>query len=275
MNQSTVHPTRIEPTRIAPDTYVIHAHQGEGHAPVCVPLNSMLIRGSEPVVVDTGMSEHRDQYFADLFELVDPLDIRWVFISHDDIDHTGNLNELMQLAPRATVVVNWFVTERMGAALDVPPTRWRWLGDGESLDVGDRRLRAIRPPVYDAPTTRGLFDPTTGVYWASDAFSTPMPTPVRDVTELDGEFWEGGRVMFDQYVSPWLELVDDRRYQATVDRIESLCPTAIAGCHTPVIGRAHVGQAIATSRRAPHAEVPPQPDQAVLDQIQRTLQPAA
>ena len=91
------HPkTRYRPTEIAPDTFLIHNHEGEGEAPVSVPLNTVLIRAAEPVVVDTGMKENRDDYFEDLFGLVEPEDIRWVFISHDDVDHTGNLNMLME-----------------------------------------------------------------------------------------------------------------------------------------------------------------------------------
>ena len=170
--------TRYEPTEIAPDTFVIHDHHGEGQAPVSVALNTMVIRGAEPVVVDTGVADNREQYLADVFSLVEPDDIRWVFISHDDIDHTGNLNALMELAPNATLVVNWFMAERMGGALEVPPTRQRWVGDGERIDVGDRTLLAVRPPIFDSPTTRGLFDPTTGVYWSSDSFATPMLQPV-------------------------------------------------------------------------------------------------
>jgi flavorubredoxin len=185
----------------------------------------MVIRGAEPVVVDTGMAENLDQFLADVFDLVDPRDIRWVFISHDDVDHTGNLNALMDAAPNATAVVSWFMTERMGQSLAVPPTRQRWLGDGEDLDVGDRVLRTLRPPIFDSPTTRGLFDPTTGVYWSSDSFATPMPVPVTTVAELDPEQWRQGINTFDRYVSPWLELVDGGRFDAMVDRVEALRPT--------------------------------------------------
>ena len=39
--------TRIEPTKVAPDTYLIHNHQGEGTAPVAVALNTMVIVGKE------------------------------------------------------------------------------------------------------------------------------------------------------------------------------------------------------------------------------------
>ena len=147
--------TRFEPSLIAPETYLIHDHQGEGVGPVSVALNSLLIRSAEPVIVDTGMAENRDTFLADLFGLVDPEDVRWVFISHDDVDHTGNLNVLLQHCPNATLVVNWFMTERMGESLTVPPSRWRWVSDGEALDVGDRLLHAVRPPIFDAPTTRG------------------------------------------------------------------------------------------------------------------------
>lgn len=263
--------THLEPTLIAPETYLIHDHEGEGTAPVCVPLNSMVIRGAEPVVVDTGMAENRDQFLADVFGLVEPEDIRWVFISHDDVDHTGNLNALMDLAPNATAVINWFMTTRMGASLEVPPTRQRWVGDGESLDVGDRVLQAVRPPIFDSPTTRGLFDPTTGVYWSSDSFATPMPHPVPTVAELERDFWLGGMTTFDNYVSPWLALVDDGRFQATVDRVAALQPTTIAGCHTPAVSATRVAKALANTRRSPGATFDPEPDQTTLELIQATF----
>ena len=275
MAQTLTHPkTRLEPTRIAPETFLIHNHDGEGTAPVIIPLNSMVIRAKEPVVVDTGFAEHRDQFLEGVFSLVDPEDIRWLYISHDDVDHTGNVNELMRLAPNATLVINWFMAERMGASLQVSPLRQRWLGDGEILDVGDRKLMTIRPPVFDSPTTRGLFDTTTGVYWASDSFATPMLHVARNVDELDPGFWGEGMAMFSRYVSPWLELVDDAKFQKTVDRIEQLGAQVLAGCHTPAVGRAHVAQALEFTRRSPNATIQPQPDQEVLDQIQLALMAA-
>ena len=178
---------------------------------------------------------------------------------------------MMTRSHNTTLVIDWFMQERMGASLEVSPLRWRWMQDGESLDVGDRQLQLVRPPVYDSPTTRGLFDPSTGVYWASDAFATPMPTPVRDVADIDLDVWTEGMATFNQYISPWLLLADERRYLQTVERVASLGPTAIAGCHTPVIAGDRVADALDITRRTPGLTVPAQPDQAVLDQIQRTL----
>ena len=271
---TTTDKTRFEPTEIAAETFLVHDHHGEGSGPVSVGLNTMVIRAAEPVVVDTGVMENREQYLADVFSLVEPEDIRWVFISHDDVDHTGNLNELMALAPNATLVIDWFMQERMGATLDVPPTRWRWVRDGDTLDVGDRTLHVVRPPVFDSGTTRGLFDPCTGVYWGSDAFASPMPTPVRHVAEIDPVAWVEGIHTFARYISPWLEVVDDHRFQRTVDRIEALQPRVLAGCHTQVIDGRFVAEAIAATRGAPTATVPAQPDQSVLDAIVAAIEPA-
>lgn len=259
--------THQAPTRIAADTFVVHDHVGEGTAPVMVPINSMVIRGAEPVVVDTGYPTNRERFFADVFSIVEPEDIRWVFISHDDVDHTGNMAALMEAAPNATLVVDWFMAERMGPTLQVPLNRMRWVRDGETIDVGDRMLVAVRPPVYDSPTTRGLFDPRTGVYWAADAFASPMSSLATNAAQLDRDEWVAGMAMFSQYLAPWHELLDMSKYQASVDRVEVLGVSTIAGCHSPTINGGLVADALATTRRFHEMQVPPQPGQCVLDEI--------
>jgi len=115
----------------------------------------------------------------------------------------------------------------------------------------------------------------TGVFWSSDSFATPLLTPARTVDDLDEEFWTDGMHMFGQYISPWVTMVEDAKFQATVDRIAALQPTVVAGCHTPAVNGDRVARALATTRTTPTAVVPPEPDQAVLEQIQRSLTIAA
>jgi len=76
---------------------------------------------------------------------------------------------------------------------------------------------------------------------------------------------------FNRYISPWLEIAHDTKFQKSVDRIAQLGASAIVGCHTPLIGRAHVATAIEATRRSPQAEILSMPDQSLLDQIQLTL----
>ena len=92
-----MHPskTRLSPTRIAPETFLLHNHEGEGTAPVSVALNTMLIRSREPVVVDTGLSTDDKDFVASLAAVIDPADVRWIWLTHPDRDHTGGLHALL------------------------------------------------------------------------------------------------------------------------------------------------------------------------------------
>ena len=203
----------VPPTKIADDTWVIHQVQPALGQPLDIYLNSMVIRGSEPVIVDTGTPANRTQWLEDVFSLVEPEDVRWIFLSHDDVDHTGNLDEALSACPNATVVCNWAMVERHTNCFDFPLDRCRWVMDGESFDVGDRTLQAIRPPVFDSPTTRGLYDPTTQVYWAVDTFATPLPDATMGIADLDHDFWDFGLMLFALgAVSPWITWTDPVKY---------------------------------------------------------------
>ena len=267
MSTAAAIPLRMDPIEVAPDTFLIRAAQPAFGAPLSVNLNSVVIRAAEPVVVDTGPASNREQWLADVTSIVDPADVRWVFLSHDDVDHTGNLHEILDLCPSATLVTSWAATERMGCEISLPPSRLRWIDDGGTLDVGDRVLRAVRPPVYDSPTTRALFDPSTAVLWASDAFATPMPAePVETVADLPASMWAEGLAMFHHHaLAPWLTMVDRDAYAASVQRFRELAPQVIVSAHSPVIPSSMVDAAMGHLEALPGVVPPPHPDQAALD----------
>ena len=74
--------------------------------------------------------------------------------------------------------------------------------------------------------------------------------------------------MFVHYgLSPWVTLVDPDRYRKSVDQLQALCAKVIAGAHNPLITATDIPVALGIIRGLPTAEVPPPPDQAVLDAI--------
>ena len=167
----------LPPTKVGKDTYVINQVQEALGQPLFVQINSMVILGKEPIIIDTDTPANRTQWLKDVFSLVEPTDVQWVFLSHDDVDHTGNLDQVMTASPQRQARCNWAMVERHTNCFAFPLDRCRWIMHEESFDIGDRTLHAVRPPVYDSPTTRGLYDPTTRVYWAVDSFATPLPRP--------------------------------------------------------------------------------------------------
>jgi len=172
------------------------------------------------------------------------------------------------MCPNAALLCNWAMVERHTNCFNFPLQRCRWVMDGEALHIGDRTLRALRPPVYDSPTTRGLFDPTTGVYWAVDTFATPLPDPKLGIADLDPEFWDFGLAMFALgAVSPWLSMVDGEKYGRYVDGVQNLDINTVACCHSPVIEGPLIERAFARIRQLPSLDPIALPDQSILDQI--------
>ena len=80
----------------------------------------MVIRGEQPIIVDTGTPLHRELWLEKVFSLVEPADVRWIFLSHDDGDHTGSLHDVLEQCPNATLVANFFITERQSVETPLP-----------------------------------------------------------------------------------------------------------------------------------------------------------
>ena len=259
--------TRVEPYRIAEETFVLGQVFQPPGAPVGVHMNSMIIRAEEPVIVDTGGRFARDLWLPDALSLVDPEDIRWIFLSHEEPDHEGNVEELMELAPNATLVTSWFAMERLAAERALPLHRTRWLNDGESFSAGDRVLTAIRPPIFDGPATRGLFDHKTGAFWGVDSFGSPVLSPETDAADIPVEMYSEGFKQFAAMVSPWVEMADATRFGASVDRIRSLQPSVVANCHGPAVSGERLELAWSLLGEVPGMDPAPLPGQADLDAI--------
>lgn len=263
-------PVHHEPQRVADGVYVIRQLQGEGQAPIAVYINSVVIDGAEPIIVDTGTRANRRAWLDDVFSIVSPERVRWIFLTHDDVDHTGNLIEVLERCPNATLLASWFITERLTPEYNLPLTRMRWIDDGESLVLGDRTLVALRPPTFDSPATRGLFDTRSRVYYASDSFGTAVPHHVDVAGDLPGDAWMQGFVAVNSMLSPWVGLADARRFADSVKAVESLDAGVVVSCHGPVITGNVLTRAYETMKRMPELSkgpMPPLPGQAELEAI--------
>src|SRR5690606_38824122 len=64
-------------------------------------VNAFLFKGSEPMLVDTGLAALSEMFLERLAQEIDLEDLRWIFLSHTDADHIGNLQRVMERAPNA------------------------------------------------------------------------------------------------------------------------------------------------------------------------------
>lgn len=257
---------RTAPEQIAPETFLVPNLFPAG-PDLFLPVNSMLIRGAEPVIVDTGAPVHRLDWLEKVFGLVDPEDVRWIFLSHDDPDHTAGLLDALERCPNATLVANFFIVERLALEMPaLPLERMRWIEPGGSFDAGDRTLHLFRPPIFDGPTTRGLYDPTTATMWAVDSFATLTPGSL-DVHDLAADHVEDQLRQMNSLVSPWHEWLDRDLYRRHVDQVESLGVLTVASAHGPVLTGDAIHHAFDVVRDLAGQPIIPSPGQELLDEL--------
>jgi flavorubredoxin len=251
------------PISIGPDTYLLrHVRQVPGDC-LWACANSMVITGTEPVLVAATPVADRVEWLEGVFDIVEPDDVRWLILAHDDLPVTTGVAGLLAAFPQAVVVTRRPALHHVPDASALPLGRCRWVGDGETIDAGDRRLLALRAPVWSVSGNRSLLDQRTGIYWATDSFGCLLPAePVGTVAELDGEAWAEGMATFARdLLAPWLDLVDHQRFAALCDRTQALGMTTIATAHSPLIADASIDDAFRLLRDLPATGGAPRPGQ--------------
>lgn len=219
------------PYQAAPDVHVLPTHvplPGIG----VLPVNAYLLTAQEPVLIDAGIGAEED-FIDALSSLIDLTTLKWVWLTHDDADHTGNLARIFELAPQARLATQGFCAMRMASWWPVPLDRVHAMRFGDRLAVGDRTLRAVAPPTYDNPMSTGLLDEATGSLFTVDSFGAFLPEPTQDAAEVPAEALAGGMQAWAAADAPWTNLVDRERFAAVLEGIRRLAPTRIFSSHLP------------------------------------------
>lgn len=190
-------------------------------------VNAFVVDAPQPVLIDTGLPALVEQTIASLTKCVDPADLRWIWLTHCDADHVGALEPLLDLAPQARIVTNYLGMGKLSMRLTLPPKRFYLINPGQSLDVGDRSLRAVALPSYDAPETMGVFDPVSRSLFSSDCFGALLDesyaeTPVDDVDGIEAAHVVEGLSTWAMVDAPWLARVDEASFRSSLSEVERL-----------------------------------------------------
>lgn len=260
--------------RAAPDIDVVAtavAIPGLGHLPV----NSFVLHGSEPVLVDTCPIVMRDEYLAALETVIDPNDLRWLWLTHTDPDHIGAVSELLAANPKLRVITTFFGVGIMGLQAPLPMDRVNFVNPGETIDVGDRTLTGVKPPAFDNPITVGFHDSRANALFSADCFGALFPDLPPETADVTAAELQGGQVLWGTIDSAWLHKVDTDVFARDLERIRRIEPDHVFSAHLPAAPGAMLPVLLDSLARVPAAEAFPAPDQAALEaMLAQMAQPA-
>ena len=78
-----------------------------------VTVNAYVLHAEEPVLIDSGIAADQDGFVDALRSVIDPESLRWVWLTHDDADHTGAIERVLELAPQVRLVTHGMAALRM------------------------------------------------------------------------------------------------------------------------------------------------------------------
>jgi glyoxylase-like metal-dependent hydrolase (beta-lactamase superfamily II) len=228
-----------------------------------LPINAYLIMAEEPVLIDSGLAVDSDQFIDAVSSIIDLRSLRWLWLTHDDADHTGNIQRIMELAPNAKLVTHGFAALRMSTWWPVPMDRVHAIRSGDDIHVGDRTLTAVAPPLFDNPMSIGVLDRSTGALFTVDAFGALLPEPTQDASDVPPEALAGGMIGWATSDSPWVHLTDPAEFGQILDRVRQVQPRRIFSSHLPAASGTELEEFLRVLQQVPTAEryVPPDSEQ--------------
>jgi glyoxylase-like metal-dependent hydrolase (beta-lactamase superfamily II) len=138
-------------------------------------VSSYLVVGSEAtLLVDTGDPAHALLVLAQLEDALGGRSLDYVFPTHPEIPHAGNLPALLARYPGARVV-----GDVRDYFLHFPEFDGRFdvRRPGESIDLGDREFRFVPAYIRDLENTLWGYDTGSRTLFVSDGFSFIHSTP--------------------------------------------------------------------------------------------------
>ncbi len=265
-----------QPYQAGPRTHVIPTYWPVPGAGV-IAMNAFVIGAAEPILVDTGTGVLSGQFLSALESVIDPSELRWIWLTHEDRDHTGSLMRLLDLAPQARVLTTFMAVGRMLPGQPFPLDRLRLVNPGEQVNAGDRNLLALRPPLFDSPATVGMLDEKTGLLFSSDCFGAPLPDPelaaAHSADDIPPDVLAPAQLAWATVDSSWVTMADPAALAHSLGELERLEPVAVLSSHLPPIQDC-LGRVTCTLRTAPAAPPVPGVTQAELQALLAQFEPS-
>jgi hypothetical protein len=249
------------PYQAAPDVHVLPTNLPLPGTGLVLPINAYVLMAEEPVLVDTGIGMDSDQFLDALSSIVDLNALRWVWLTHDDADHTGSIQRVLEAAPHARLVTHAFNAFRMATWWSVPFDRVYAIRPGDRIPVGDRTLRAVRPPLFDNPMSIGALDEATGTLFSVDSFGALLPEVTQDASLVPQEALAGGMLAWSMSDSPWAHITDRRLFGEVLEGVRQLAPTRILSSHLPAASGTSLERFLQVLESVPDAEPALPPNQ--------------
>ncbi len=195
--------------------------------------NSYFIDADKKVIVETTKEKFWDTYYEKIKQVTDPAEIEYIILNHTEPDHSGNLRNLLNVAPNATVVGSGNAIRYLKDLIG-PDFPHKVVKDGQTLDLGNKTLRFISAPNLHWPDSIYTYIEEDNLLFTCDSFGAHYcKETIFDDEISTAEHDDAFRYYFDVILKPFSKFM-----LKAIEKIKELDIDVICPGHGPVL-RSH------------------------------------
>ncbi len=193
--------------------------------------NSYFIDADRKTIIETTKEKCWDAYLKKIKQVCNPSEIEFIVLNHTEPDHSGNLKNLLRIAPHAVVVGTGnairYLKDIMGQ--DFPNLIVK---DGHTLDLGNKTLQFVSAPNLHWPDTMYTYLKEDKLLFTCDSFGAHFSSEIIFEDEIENieEYHEAFKYYFDVIMKPFSKFM-----LKAIEKIEPLDFTCICTGHGPIL----------------------------------------
>lgn len=206
--------------------------------------NAYLIIDDKITLVDTVKHYLFDEMLSRIKEVIDPSQIEYMVSNHVEMDHSGSVPKIMEIAPKAKLVTS--PQGKKGLQRYYKKDDWDFMvvKSGEELNIGSRTLKFVHVPMVHWPDSMVTYIPEEKLLLPNDAFGQHIASAARFDDELGWDIvHEEASTYYANIVLPYGDNVNK-----ALDVVSQLDIDMIAPSHG-VIWRSYISKILPVYRR--------------------------
>lgn len=190
--------------------------------------NSYFINAEKKTIIETSKEKFWDTYLSKIKHLTNPAEIEYIVLNHTEPDHSGNLQNLLELAPNATVVGTGNAIRYLEDIVGIPFKSLK-VKDGDTLDLGNKTIQFISAPNLHWPDTMFTYLREDKVLFTCDSFGAHFAHPEM-FDDLVGNYDDSFKYYFDVILKPYAKFM-----LKAIEKIRPLDISVIGTGHGPIL----------------------------------------
>jgi NADH oxidase (H2O-forming) len=190
--------------------------------------NSYFINAQKKTIIETSKEKFWDVYESKVRQVVKPEEIEYIILDHTEPDHSGNLRNLLAIAPNVTVVGSGQALNYLQDIVGVP-FRSLKVKDGDTLSLGNKTLRFIGAPNLHWPDSIYTYLEEDKILFTCDSFGAHFCHDEMFDDKV-GDYSDAFKYYFDVILKPFSKFM-----LKAIEKIRPFEIKIIATGHGPVL----------------------------------------